>query len=328
MRGECPCVSRPTSADLDEILFSSPIVTIGRFTCPTSRPDFSDTGPTTAHLAVFPRTAVTIEHEGHEPILADPSVTTLYNRAQSYRRGPISPEGDRCVWFALSDDLVRDVLRGLDPRAADASRPIRFTHAPCPSRLYLLQRVLVRALCAGHDDTLEIEETALLVFAAALRSAYRARVTSAGAGARRERTRLAHRGAVDSVRAALAANPEASFTLSNASRLACVSACHLSRLFAEATGLSLSAYRNEIRLRAALERVLEDPGADLTTAALDAGFSSHSHFTNRFRERFGFPPSALRRDGLAEIVREIRKSVQADGASRGRSSSGGRRSAA
>jgi len=41
---------------------------------------------------------------------------------------------------------------------------------------------------------------------------------------------------------------------------------------------------------AALEHRLEH-GADLTEAALDAGFSSHSHFTAAFTAEFGVPPS-------------------------------------
>ena len=313
---------------LDRILFHSPIVTIGRFECPTSRPDFSDTGPTGAYMAVFPRTAVAIEHPGREPVLADPSVATLYNRAQTYRRRPISPEGDRCEWIALSEDGVRDMLRAIDPQAADAPRPIRFTHAPCPARLCLLQRVLVRALHSAGPEPLEIEETAMLVFASAVRAAYEARGCRVRRGEQHEETRRAHRAAIDSVRAALAADPEASLTLPDAARVACMSACHLSRLFVELTGQSLSSYRNDIRLRLALERVLDDPGAGLTAAALGAGFSSHSHFTNRFRERFGFPPSALRREDVSGLLREIRKSVQAGNAGPGRSSSRGRRSAA
>jgi AraC-like DNA-binding protein len=314
--------------DLDQILFRSPIATIGRFDCPTSRPDFANTGPTSAFLAVFPRTAVAIEHEGREPILVDPSIATLYNRAQSYRRAPISPEGDRCEWFALSEGALRAELRTIDPRAADARRPIRFTHAPCAPRLYLLQRVLVRALCAGGVEALEVEETALLVFRGAIRAAYEARMPRGREAERRTATRRAHRTAIDSVRAALAADPGAALTLSDAAHLACMSPCHLSRLFAELTGQTLSSYRNDIRLRAALEHVLDEPGADLTGAALSAGFSSHSHFTNRFRRRFGFPPSAVRREDMAGLLREIRKSMQAGERPRGHSCGSGRRSAA
>jgi AraC-like DNA-binding protein len=53
-------------------------------------------------------------------------------------------------------------------------------------------------------------------------------------------------------------------------------------------------YRNQLRLRAALES-LRDPRVDLSGLALDLGFSSHSHFTVMFRRSFGCPPSQFRR---------------------------------
>ena len=45
---------------------------------------------------------------------------------------------------------------------------------------------------------------------------------------------------------------------------------------------------------AALER-LAVGADDLTTLALELGFSSHSHFTDAFRREFGRPPSAARK---------------------------------
>ena len=56
---------------------------------------------------------------------------------------------------------------------------------------------------------------------------------------------------------------------------------------------SLHAYRNQLRLRASLER-LHEPGVDLIDIALDLGFSSHSHFTETFRRSFGKTPSVVR----------------------------------
>jgi AraC family transcriptional regulator len=92
---------------------------------------------------------------------------------------------------------------------------------------------------------------------------------------------------------------------------------HLARVFKARTGFSLHAYRTQLRLRAALERVAPRHGAgpalrlrsgqaprrgsghggrdvDLIDIALDLGFSSHSHFTEAFRRNFGTTPSAVR----------------------------------
>jgi AraC-like DNA-binding protein len=55
----------------------------------------------------------------------------------------------------------------------------------------------------------------------------------------------------------------------------------------------LTCYRHELRLRLALDR-LRDPNVDLTDLSLDLGYSSHSHFTARFRRHFGIVPSQVR----------------------------------
>jgi AraC-like DNA-binding protein len=124
------------------------------------------------------------------------------------------------------------------------------------------------------------------------------------------------------------ASIDSPFSLEDAASVAHLSPYHLSRVFRSVTGQTLSRYRTDLRLRLALERIAEHD-ADLTTAALDAGFSSHSHFTNRFRERFGLAPSAVRREDMAGLLREIRKSMQAAGGGDRRSSARrGRRSAA
>ena len=68
---------------------------------------------------------------------------------------------------------------------------------------------------------------------------------------------------------------------------------HLARIFKARTGFSLHAYRNQLRLRAALER-LHDRDVDLIEHRVDLGFSSHSHFTETFRRHFGGTPSVIR----------------------------------
>ena len=72
----------------------------------------------------------------------------------------------------------------------------------------------------------------------------------------------------------------------------------LARVFRAHTGFSIAAYRDQLRLRRALRR-LGDPEIGLTELALELGYSSHSHFTARFRREFGLPPSALRDPGPA-----------------------------
>jgi AraC-like DNA-binding protein len=68
---------------------------------------------------------------------------------------------------------------------------------------------------------------------------------------------------------------------------------HFALIFSDHTGLSVHQYLNELRLRQAAVRL--DDGADnLTSLALDLGFSSQSHFTTAFRARFGCTPGIYR----------------------------------
>jgi transcriptional regulator GlxA family with amidase domain len=69
---------------------------------------------------------------------------------------------------------------------------------------------------------------------------------------------------------------------------------HLCRTFRAATGTTIHAYLSQLRLRASLEPLL-DGTAPITDIALAHGYSSHSHYTNAFREALGITPSAARR---------------------------------
>jgi AraC-like DNA-binding protein len=73
-----------------------------------------------------------------------------------------------------------------------------------------------------------------------------------------------------------------------------VSVFHLCRVFRSVTGGTIHQHREQLRLRASLQAVLES-GEDLLSIGLRLGFSSHSHFTAAFHRRFSITPSALRR---------------------------------
>ena len=107
-------------ADLDWVFFSSRLVRIGSFRCPTHHPRFSDTGPPESHLVVFPRSSVWITHEGGAPFVGDPTHAALYNPGQAYTRGQISPDGDRSDWFAIAPALLRELSADLDASMGDA----------------------------------------------------------------------------------------------------------------------------------------------------------------------------------------------------------------
>jgi hypothetical protein len=68
---------------------------------------------------------------------------------------------------------------------------------------------------------------------------------------------------------------------------------HLSRVFSQLTGLTVSQYRNRLRVSLALERVAEGE-PDLAGLAWDLGFADHAHLTRTVRAATGRTPSSLR----------------------------------
>jgi AraC-like DNA-binding protein len=81
-------------------------------------------------------------------------------------------------------------------------------------------------------------------------------------------------------------------TLADLAHTAGCSSFHLARIFRAQMGTTLHAHLTQVRLRAAMERLV--PRADLAGLSFELGFSSHSHFTSAFRRAFGATPSAVR----------------------------------
>lgn len=73
------------------------------------------------------------------------------------------------------------------------------------------------------------------------------------------------------------------------------SRAHFLRMFRAATGSTPHRYLRERRLEYARDQLVSSQGS-ITEIAHAAGFSSHSHLTKLFRERFGAAPSDFRRD--------------------------------
>jgi AraC-like DNA-binding protein len=272
---------------LDRVVFDSGRVTIGEWRCRPARADFADTGPTEHYLVAFPRTSVRIQHAGRRSFVSDPTLFTMYNRGQRYRREAIDPDGDRCDWWAVDADNARAIAADVDGRAArDAERPFRFDHGPVEAALYLRQRSMLRRLRRREIDAVEAEEEALAIVAGAFAAACaherrRARVD-----------RAAHLELAHDARALIALRFRERLTLGDLATALGVSAFHLCRVHRAQTGATVHRHLTRLRLRAALE-ALESPH-DLARVALDAGFASHSHFTAAFRAEFGLAPSRWR----------------------------------
>ena len=132
----------------------------------------------------------------------------------------------------------------------------------------------------------------------------------------RPATARAHRGTAFATRALLARDFAQRLTLDRIATAVNSSPFHLARLFARETGLPIHRHLARLRLREALERLAAGED-DLTTLALDLGFSSHAHFTDAFRREFGMPPSHFRRGLTSARRREMSKILEAARGPRG-----------
>ena len=278
---------------VERVVYQANGLEIGAFRCPTERRDFRHAGQIRDHCTfVFPRTAVRIRPAGAPAFTADAGTVTLYNPGQPYEREALDPAGDCSDWFALDTEDAFEIARAALPRGAGrAAAPFRFTHGPSDAHTYLRQRALFNALARGRAlDPLTVEEALFTLLAAVLRLAAAARGQDTPAAARLSRT---ERRAVEDVRGLLAHDFRRPLTLAHLAHAVGLSRFRLCRAFRAATGTTLHAHRDQLRLRAALAALGEGCG-DLTGLALDLGYSSHSHFSERFRHAFGITPSQAR----------------------------------
>ena len=244
--------------------------------CESHRTGWSTPEPCGGRSVVFVRRGCFRRRvEGYEALL-DPSV--VYFEAPGDEQQVAHPHdgGDVCTVFSLSADMAAGLWGG-DPELP--SEPL-FSDGG----LDLEHRRLVAS--AAWTDGFEVAERGLLLLARIFERAHPAR-----AAAGRPATVAARRTAVDAVRELLGATPGVG--LLELAREVAVSPHHLSRTFSEATGSSITRYRNRLRVRAALEQI-SDGEASLARLAADLGFADQAHLTRVVRAEVGEPPAQLR----------------------------------
>ncbi len=229
------------------------------------------------NVLVFPLRGAFARHgPRREECLSTTSHGVFFPAGRDYRLSHPGRVGDEVLVMSWPHDAFDRVAAGAAmPESQVLLRPAQ-----------LLARALVWSRCARGDmDALEVESLAQALLVSALDAS----------GARRapRRSSCGVQRRIHRVRDAIAAAPERPWTLAELAGLAHVSLSQLTRDFRTEVGLPVHAYVVRARLDKALEAVLQtDRG--LVEIALANGFSSHSHFTARFRREFGLAPAALR----------------------------------
>lgn len=248
----------------------------------------SDVELAPTHEVVVPRHGAYLREYQGELNWLDPGTVSFANPGDHYRVRHPAPGGDRCTLFALSGREARAML-GPDGRFPRA-------HAALSGRAYLLHRL---ALGASRQRTahpaagLAAEEYA----GAFLRAAVAPSPPKVPPPDRVTESVMA-------ARALIARRYRDPLTLSDIASSSGCSAFHLSRQFTRIFGVPIWRQVLRLRLRDALERMLETRES-LSLIGLGAGFASQSHFGDAFRAEFGEAPGRVRRLAAAPL-RELR----------------------
>ena len=271
--------------EYDRTLFTSTLVKIGKFRCPSSHPDFKEPATTESYCFAFPRSASWIEHESGGRYLADPTVIPLHNPGRRFWRRPIRPEGHHSDWFAVQRLLLEEMVGRHEPAATRSPVLFRFSAVRSQPRMYVAQRQVFRHVVTdAQPDQLFVESTVLDFMSSVLDSAYNT--------ARSELSHRHSRSLADDAREHLHQTFRSSQGLAElAATLGC-SPYHLCRVFVRETGWTIHQYRSQLRLRRSLDLLAS--GADILEAALYLGYSGHSHFTEAFHRAFGITPSQFK----------------------------------
>ena len=245
-----------------QVIFASDAVQISEVRCHTEKSGCADLEQETSPRLVLPSAGAFAYHfSRRDEVVADPNTAVVLHAGMDFKISHPIEGGDVCTVFEFADEAVLGAMRGAVPVnrcAALAGRLARFAR----NRLAIEEHALA---CAG----------ALSAVA----------------------TRPVRSSIVERAKATIAGDPFGDWSLADVARAVGTSPYHLTRSFKRVTGLSLHAYRLQLRLQAGLERAVG--GEPLDRIAVDCGFAHHSHFTATFREHFGTTPSVLRKISIA-----------------------------
>ncbi|HVE80230.1 MAG TPA: AraC family transcriptional regulator [Gemmatimonadaceae bacterium] len=269
-------------------LFASDIVRVADWRCPGhDQGERAEWGE--GHAVVVTRRGAFVREVEGERFFLDAASAAFWHPDEEYRvRHPV-PGGDHCSVFELPPGAAAALVgRSLDASDAEPRRA-RFPRrqAPLDGPAYLLHARAFRLAADAEAGALAVEEAAVAFLHAAVAAA------RDGAPAGQPPTRQAAEYAAR-VRALLARRWAEPLSLGDIARAVGCSPFHLSRLVAAREGITIHQLRLKLRLRAALERLL-DTREDVAAIAFAVGFASHSHLGDAFRREFGTTPSAVRR---------------------------------
>lgn len=276
-------------------LFTGPGFGLTRWDCSHGRRELSDEKRQFWHVIAFVHSGAFVLHARGRSAFIDPTTVLLYNPGAPYRSEHPFGCGDHGSAIAVRQETLLDVMAHHDPAVEERPWAVFLdAYAHGLSRAYLLQRLLIQRLRAKEpQDPMALEAAVFKILGEV--AAGCSRMADRPALRRRDPAR-ARRDYAEDAKALLQRRFRERLRLDDIGRALHVSTYHLCRVFQRETGVPIHQYLNRLRLRQALEAILDGEG-NLSELALSLGFGCHSHLTNAFRKELGIPPQEVRRLG-------------------------------
>ena len=275
------------------VLFKSPLAALHNFDCSAPQGDFGHLEMARAFELVFVRRGVFEKRSSRQNIVAGPNRMVVFAPGESYGISHPVQGGDCCTIVTPSAAFLREIAAEVHSTQAAIDSILREASMWSSDRIDLTQRCLVRLLQATDYDSLEVETmVGELIFAVLRQIGGSENVDDYSSD---QGTSLAR-----DTEALLIQNYTDNITLNELATLLDTSPFKISRSFNRYAGMSIANYRLRLRVRAAIERLLNGE-PDLTRLAHDLGFHDHSHLTHSIRKHIHMTPRALR-DGSVDIV--------------------------
>ena len=275
-------------------LYDSPMISVRDYICRDVSHDHSPEERSDVNGIVLMRHGAFSRHFGKRTSTADVNQATFFSKDSVYRVSHPGDCGDRGTSFVVAESILIDIIRELDPSVDERpDEPFLFTDGPCDADLFWRHREYVQRLERADAEPLEplwADVTGLQLIADVIEAAFAHR----GAKPKKRVSTLDdHVARTEAAKTYLAAHIGENISLAEVATSVNASPFNFARIFQQQSGMPVHRYLTQLRLRAALERL---PDADdITSLALDLGFSSHSHFTDVFRREFGKTPSEYRK---------------------------------
>lgn len=290
-------------------LYDSPMIKVRDYICRDTGHDHSAEEQSDANTVTLMRHGAFSRHFGKRVATADVNQATFFSKDSVYRVSHPGDCGDRGTSFEVMQPILNDIIRELDPSVDERpDRPFLLDSAPCDAKIFWRHREYVQRLERKVAEPLEplwADVTGLQLIADVLEAAS---LHSGAKPKKRAATVGDHTARTEAAKTYMAARLGENISLDEIAAAVYASPFNFARIFQRHTGMPIHRYLTRLRLRASLERIAE-PAADLTSIALDLGFSSHSHFTDVFRREFGKTPSEFRRTARRKSVRETSKNL-------------------